>query len=114
MTVSDYIRQKLSAFGALTEADLADVSSLGELSPDDEYSESNALEVGKALISLLADKILSPYQKSISENGISFSWDFSNVGKYYLSLCKKYGVTPDPTIIETAGINLISDKTSLW
>ena len=114
MTIREYISQKLSAFGKVSDAELLDMSLSGHFSLDDEYTEDAAKAVGVAMVSLIEEKALAPYTKSVSESGFSMSWDFSNLGNYYLWLCRKYGVTPDDGVLGTLGVSMITDKSSLW
>ena len=113
MTIREYISQKFSALG-LTEAHYHDVVIGANLSLDEQYTAENENKVGKAMISLIEDLIFSPRQTSISENGFSMSWDFSGLGKWYLSLCRRYGVTPDNDVLAAAGVSVIVDRTANW
>lgn len=110
MTIRQYLQQKLSVLGKLTEADLADVG----LDLDSEYSDDNAQEVGMALCSIIEERVLAPYVSNVSENGFSMSWNHDNIGKYYLWLCNKYGKTPDDEVASLLGISLIKDVSDIW
>ena len=108
MTNGEFISRQLEAFG-ITGADLVvladDVDLEGKL--DVEAAE-------RGMIPLLASLILRPYQKSISENGFSVSWDMSRIGWWYRYLCSKYGIKPDANIEEASGLSVIVDRTSKW
>lgn len=71
----------------------------GGFNLDEEYSADNALSVGVAMVNLVAEIILQGKQSSINENGFSASWNYDSLGKYYLWLCKKYGIDPDADIV---------------
>lgn len=113
MTIREYIAQKMSAFGTLTEADFADLKGNG-VSLDDEYDISQNETIGKALCSMIEERILAPYVSNISENGFSMSWDYTNLGKYFLFLCRKYGITPNDETLSLLGISMIKDLSSIW
>lgn len=113
MTVNEYLSQQLQAWGVLTQAQLVDLSFEG-VDPDEEYTTENREKVQRAMLDMLARAILAPYQKSISENGFSLSWDFGNVGRYYLWLCKRLGVTPDEDVTAALDISTITDKSDIW
>ena len=62
----------------------------------------------------IAEVILSPRLSNVNESGFSMSWDFSELGKYYLYLCKKWDITPDEDAVSVAGLSVIIDKTNMW
>ena len=107
MTNREFIQQQMRAFG-VTESDLMFV----DLNPDDEVTDVSVTE--KAMIPLLAKLALSPYQKSINENGFSVAWDVSKMGWLYKYLCSKYGITPDPQVLAAFGMSVIIDQTKKW
>lgn len=114
MTVAAYIQEKLRPFGipgcALLDLRAGDT----RVDPDEEYTSANAPLVAVAMIGLIEEAILAPRQTSVSESGFSASWDFSKVGKYYLWLCRKHGVTPAPEVEDASGLSIIRDKTDMW
>ena len=107
MTNGEFIQKQLMSFG-ITDADLALVE---DVNLDDELDVSVA---EKAMIPLIAVLAMKPYQKSISENGFSVSWDMSKIGWWYRYLCSKYKVTPDANIMEALGLSVIVDRTNRW
>lgn len=107
MTNREFISQQMRAFG-VTESDLMFV----DLNPDDEVTDVSVTE--KAMIPLIAKLALSPYQKSINENGFSVAWDVSKMGWLYKYLCSKYGITPDPQVLAALGMSVIIDQTKKW
>lgn len=106
MTNGEFIQKRLVAFG-VSDAELA----LADVELDDELDVSAAEQ---AMIPLLATLAMRPYQKSISENGFSVSWDMGNIGWWYRYLCSKYGVTPDANVMQAMGLSVITDRTSKW
>lgn len=113
MTIRDYICDKLRAFG-ISEAQLVDMTLSTGLDLREEVSDAEPREVASLMINALEEVILSPKMTNISEGGFSVSWDFSNVGKYYLWLCRKWGVKPDDSTIESLGLSTITDRTDIW
>lgn len=113
MTVADYIREKLRAFG-VSEAQLFDVSAGLRISPYEEMTLDNIDIVHRAVIPILEELILAPRQKSVGESGFSMSWDFENLGRYYLWLCKKYGITPSEDLSDALGLSRIKDMSDIW
>ncbi len=110
MTNREYITQKLGDFG-VKEADFVDLDSFG-VSPDDTYVGDGVF--GEAYVSLLEEIILRPRLRSVNENGFSVSWDTSNLGKYYLAVCRRYGITPATDVYSALGISAITDMSELW
>ena len=113
MTNREYIYEKLKAFG-ITEAQLLDISVYGNIELDEEYTATTASAVGIGMAQGLAELILAPKMTNISESGFSVSWDFANIGKYYLWLCRRWGLTPDEDVIAAAGLNVIKDISDIW
>ena len=109
MTVREYI-VSLTPGITIPDAYLVDMG----VNLDQEYDSSMFLTVGQKFCSVLGGIILAPRVKSVNENGFSMSWDTESLGKYYLWLCKRYGVTPDPEVVALLGINAIIDITDTW
>lgn len=114
MTIREYISQKLNAFGNISEAQLLDMSLSGKFSLEDEYNEGNVRSVGIAMVSGIEELVLVPKMKSVSESGFSVSWDYNGLGKYYLWLCRKWGVTPNEEVVGMLGISMVIDRTNCW
>lgn len=112
MTLRDYITGKLKAFG-ITEASLADLSFKG-YALDANLNAEDEQMVGQALVSVLEEVMLAPRTSSVSESGFSLTWDFSDLGRYYLWLCKRFGITPNTDVTGAAGLSMLTDKTDLW
>mgnify|MGYP007010766630 CR=1 FL=1 len=96
MTIRDYIGQKLSAYGDLSEADMLDFSIKSGLSPDDEMSSESIGKVETGMIEIIPSLLLRP--DSVNESGFSVSW------RYYLFLCERNGVSPDVS----SGLGVVS------
>mgnify|MGYP001776489004 FL=1 len=102
MTVRDYIEQKFSSYGTLTEADILEFSLNTNLSPDEEVSKEILPEVELGMIGLIPSLLLRP--TSVTESGFSISWDKDGLRRYYLYLCKQNDVTPEAV----SGLGIIS------
>lgn len=101
MTVRDYIEQKFSSYGTLSEADVLEFSLNTNLSPDEEVSKEILPEVELGMIGLISS-LLRP--TSVTESGFSISWDKGGLRRYYLYLCKRNDVTPEAV----SGLGIIS------
>lgn len=113
MTIREYVSQTLQAFN-VTEAFLTDFAGLLQLPLDGEYTSDIAPSVGKALAQSIEGLILTPRLSNVNESGFSMSWDFSNLGNYYLYLCNRWGVKPNDDVLAASGSSAIIDKTELW
>lgn len=102
MTIRDYIGQKLSAYGDLSEADMLDFSIKSGLSPDDEMSSESIGKVETGMIEIIPSLLLRP--DSVNESGFSVSWDKDGLRQYYLFLCERNGVSPDVS----SGLGVVS------
>lgn len=108
MTNGEYMREKLKAFD-ISDAELLDSG----IDLSAEY-EPNSPIVAKGLISVIEGLVLAPQRTNISENGFSISWDTANLGKYYLYLCRKWGVAPNKDVTSNLQIPTITDVSNLW
>lgn len=92
MTIAEYIKSKVQSFGIpVSEADLLDVmlaSGLDEKA-DDEVEADNMPAVAYGIYTFIPVLLTRP--KSISEGGVSMSWDTNGLRAYYSLLCKMYG-----------------------
>lgn len=113
MTIREYVTQKLQAFN-LTEATLADFSASIGTSLDDEYTFDMASKVGRAMASSMEELILAPRLSSVNEGGFSMSWDYADLGKFYVYLCRKWGVPMNDDVLTVTGLSAIIDRTDYW
>ena len=92
MTIAEYIKSKVQSFGIpVSEADLLDVmlaSGLDEKA-DEEVAAENMPAVAYGIYTFIPVLLTRP--KSISEGGVSMSWDTNGLRAYYSLLCKMYG-----------------------
>lgn len=112
MTVREYITDALTGF-KIPASVFADLD-LSGLDLEDEYSKDNYAEVGKGIVSALESMMFSPRRTNISENGFSESWNYADMGKMYVRLCKRYGLTPSDDVLEMSGISTVTEKTDIW
>lgn len=113
MTIREYVTQKMQAFN-LTEASMTDLMMSLGISLDDEYTFAIAPMVGKAMVSSIEELILAPRLSNINEGGFSISWDFADLGKYYVYLCRKWGVPVNSDVLTASGTSVIIDKSDIW
>lgn len=113
MRVGEYITAKMSPFG-FTEVALADYVSANPIDLEAEVTAENTDEVNRGMIPVIEYFLFAPRQTNISEGGFSVSYNFDNLFKWYLWLCRRYGIKPDGQIVEMSGLSVISDASDLW
>ena len=101
MTIREYITSKFQSFGiSVSEADLIDMLNDTDYALTDEAT-GYALNVANIGMTKFIPSILL-HAKSISESGLSMTWDFDGIKQYYSIMCKRYGLTNElsdkPTI----------------
>lgn len=111
MSIREYLSTQLQSFD-LNEAVMADIAMNIDL--EREYSVDVQKEVGVALTGAIEQFLFSPRMTNISENGFSQSWNYDNIGKYYLWLCRRWGVIPNKETVAASGLSVITDKTNSW
>lgn len=109
MTVKEYIQSSIPGI-TIPDAYFADM----DIDLEDDYDSSMFQSVGVAMTTALAGLILAPRVKQVNENGFSMAWDTDTLGKYYLWLCKRYGITPDSEVVAMLGISSIIEISDTW
>jgi hypothetical protein len=113
MTIGEYIRTTLNPYG-VNETTIFDILLESGMEETDDYTAENQAAVGRALCKGVESILFQPRLKSISENGFSETWDYANLGKFYLWLCRKWGVKPDEEATAALDMNVITDRTGKW
>ncbi len=109
MTVREYIASLIPGV-SIPEALLIDAG----LDLETDYDTSMSSDVGNAIVSVMGGIILAPRVKTVNENGFSMSWDTDALGRYYLWLCKRYGIPPDKEVAALIGTSSIIDISDTW
>lgn len=107
MTVGEYLTSLFTGI-SIPEAFLVDTG----LDLEQDYSPD--LPIGEQVVGLAGSIINMVSLKSVSENGFSMSWDTGRLGKFYLWLCRKYGIKPDGELLADLGISSIIDISDTW
>ena len=109
MTVKEYIASLLPGL-TVPEAYYVDM----DLDLEEDYEPYMSLDVGRKVVAVLGGLILAPRVKAVNENGFSMQWDTDTLGKYYLWLCKRDGITPDAEVVALLGLSSIIDISDTW
>lgn len=113
MTIKDYILQELKAFD-ISEAQLLDMSFVGDYGLEDEYNQDTMKSVGVSIAGFIEKMVLAPKLSNVNEGGFSMSWDYGELSKYYLWLCRKWGIKPNDETLSIFNISRITDKSDCW
>lgn len=113
MTAIDYIREKFRAFG-ITESEILDMAIDCGLVLTDDVSAENIQQIGVAMVHGLEELLFAPRQNSVNESGFSVNWDFGELSKYYMWLCRKYGIAISDETKEALGLSMIIDRSNTW
>lgn len=109
MTVTDYIESKFRTFGiSMSEADLLDVWTGNNA----ELSAENKSDVEIAMAGFIPQLLLRP--TSVSEGGVSLSFNVQAIKDYYAFLCKKYGLEDLLNSKPISEISTITDISDRW
>lgn len=93
VTVKQYVSQQVGKFGiSITDADLLEMQLKTGLDADELVTKSNMQSVARGL-ALVIRRVARP--KSVSEGGVSVSWDNKGLLDFYARLCKDYGIKDD-------------------
>ena len=112
MTVREYISATLTGYD-IPESSFVDMMVSG-IDLEADITSQNINEIGKGIVSTVEGLLFSPRRTNISENGFSESWNYADLGKYYLWLCRRFGVTPSEDLLAMVGVNAIIEKTDIW
>lgn len=91
MKAVQFISDKVKAFGiSISEADLVEVKLNTGLTDESDVTEDIMPTVAYGLTFIIPQLLARP--RSISEGGVSVSWDTKGLRDYYSLLCKQYGI----------------------
>lgn len=94
MTIKDYISGKFETFGIeLSDADLLDMTFSSGKEPEEELNSENIGAVSVSMARFIPTLLLRA--TSVSEGGISMSWNLDGIKEYYSMLCRQYGLKDD-------------------
>lgn len=89
MTVKEFITGRFQSFGiSLSEADLLEICIALDMRA--EMTSSTLRSVSVAICKFIPSLLARP--ASISEGGVSISWDKNTIKEYYNTLCKELGL----------------------
>ena len=112
MNTIDYIRQRFSYIGTITDAGASDFALDLGIEVKDEVSEEDMKAITEAVYSFVDKNILHP--TSVNENGFSVSWSADAAKAFVKMALRKYGIEPDGDTSALVGLSVIKDASELW
>ena len=112
MNTIDYIRQRFSYIGTITDAGASDFALDFGIEVKDEVSEEDMKAITEAVYSFVDKNILHP--TSVNENGFSVSWSADAAKAFVKMALRKYGIELDGDASALVGLSVIKDASELW
>lgn len=113
MTIRDYIVHRMQGF-KLNDADIAEFELSSGMNIEEDYTPDVQSKVNLALIDTIEWHLFAPRVENVTESGFSVSWNYADLGKFYVWLCKKYGKKPNDEVLSLLGVSVIRDISNLW
>lgn len=112
MNTLDYIRQRFSFIGSITDEGASDFAIDFGLELKEDIGESEMKAIASAVDSFVDKSILHP--TSVDENGFSVSWSTDAAKAFAKMALRKYGIELDGETSALAGLSVIKDASELW
>lgn len=112
MTVLDYIKQRFSYVGEISDTGASDFAIDFGFEIEGEVTDEEKKVISDSISEFLNKNILHP--TSISESGFSTSWSTDSIKNYSLLMLRKYGITLNDETSALVGLSTIKDASNLW
>lgn len=112
MTTGDYIRQRFSCIGEISDAGISDFALDAGLDAAKEATDGDKRTIAALVDGFINDNILHP--ASVDENGFSVEWSADTVKARVKLMLRKYGITLDGDTAVLAGLGVIRDASGKW
>lgn len=111
MTVVDYIKQRFSYIGEISDVGASDFAVDFGLGEGDITDEGKRI-VGSSVYGFIEKNILHP--TSVNENNFSMSWSADSIKSNIKLLLKKYGIDLNEDTASMVGLGVIKDVSDIW
>lgn len=112
MTIHDYIKQRFSYIGEISDAGASDFAVDFGIKTEAEMTDEMKKTISVLIDGFIEKNILHP--TSMSEGGVSISYGADAIKNYGLLMLKKYGITLNDEISALVGFSVIKDVSNLW
>lgn len=112
MTIADYIKQRFSYIGVISDAGASDFAADFGFDAGKEVSDDDKRIIGVSIDNFIEGNILHP--KSVGENGFSASWGADAIKSHIRLMLRKYGIELNGDAAELVGLSVIRDISEIW
>ena len=112
MTVLDYIKQRFSYIGEISDAGASDFAIDFGFETKGEVTDEEKKTISNSISEFLNKNMLHP--TSIGESGFSTSWSADSIKNSSLLMLRKYGITLNDETSALVGLSTIKDASNLW
>ena len=112
MRVLDYIKQRFSYIGEISDAGASDFAIDFGLKAEAEVTDEKKKAISVSIDEFVDKNILHP--ASIGESGFSTSWNTDSIKNYSLLMLRKYGITLNDETSALVGLSTVKDASNLW
>lgn len=112
MTIADYIKQRFSYIGEMSDVGASDFALDLGFSADKEASTDDKRSIEVLIDGFIEKNILHP--TSVNENGFFASWSVDSIKTHIKLLLKKYGIDLNEETAAIVGLSVIKDVSDIW
>ena len=112
MKVLDYIKQRFSYIGEISDIGASDFAVDFGFEIEGEITDEGKKVISTSINEFVERNILHP--TSIGESSFSTSWSADSIKNYSMMMLKKYGISLNSETAALLGVNVITDKSNLW
>ena len=112
MTILDYIKQRFSYIGEISDAGASDFAIDFGFGTDGEVTDEGKKSISSSIDGFIERHILHP--TSMSEGGVSVSYGDDAIKNHGLLMLRKYGITLNEETSALVGLSTIMDASNLW
>lgn len=111
MTTIEYIKQRFSYIGEISDVGASDFAIDFDLGEGDITDEGKRI-VGNSVDVFIEKNILHP--ASVNESDFSMSWSSDSIKTNIKLMLKKYGIDLNEEIASMIGLGVIKDVSDIW
>ena len=112
MTILDYIKQRFSYIGEISDAGASDFALDFGFGIDEEVTDEGKRAIAALIDEFVERNILHP--TSMSEGGVSVSYGNDTVKNHGLLMLRKYGIKLNDEASALMGLSTIKNVSNLW
>ena len=112
MTILDYIKQRFSYIGEISDAGASDFALDFGFETEEGVTDEGKKAISDSINEFVEKNILHP--ASIGESGFSTSWSTDSIKNYSLLMLRKYEIALNSETSALVGLSTIKDASNLW